>query len=68
MNRLIDQFIWDEIQYLDPELTNDPEFKRIRDRSRRPGVVTKVLFGILYLSFAIDMAAMLFVYICCRVR
>jgi hypothetical protein len=68
MNRLTDQFIRDEIQYLDPELTNDSEFKKIRDRSRRPGAVTKVLFGILYLSFAIDVAAILFVYVYCRVR
>ena len=68
LNRLTDQFIRYEIQYLDPELNRDREFKKIRDRSRGSGMITKVLFGILYLSFAIDVAALVFVYLYCRVR
>ena len=67
MTRLTDQFVSEEIAYLDPELNGDAEFLKIRDRSQEPGIVIKVLFGILYLSFAVDIAALLFVYVYCRV-
>jgi hypothetical protein len=67
MKRLTDQFVSEEIDYLDPELNGDPEFLKIRDRSQEPGIATKLLFGMLYLSFAIDVAALLFVYVYCRV-
>jgi len=66
MKYLTDQFISEQIAYLDPELSDDPEFNRIRQRSQGPGLVTRILFVLLYLSFAVDAAALLFVYICCR--
>ena len=66
MKHLADQFVLEQIGYLDPELNDDREFKKIRRRSQGPGIMTKVLFGILYLSFAVDLAALLFAYVYCR--
>ena len=66
MKHLSDEFILQEIEYLDPELNDDREFRRIRRRSQEPGIVIKILFGLLYLSFAIDAAALLFAYVYCR--
>jgi hypothetical protein len=66
MKYLTGQFVSEAIAYLDPELNDDPEFNRTRKRAQGPGIVTKILFGIIYLSFALDAAALLFVYIYCR--
>ena len=66
MKHLTDQFVFEAIAYLDPELNGDSEFKRIRKRKQGPGIITRILFALIYLSFAVDVAALLFVYMYCR--
>jgi len=62
MKQPTDEFISEEIRYLDPELNCDPEFETIRTRGQHCGTVIKVLLWIVYLSFALDLAALGFVY------
>ena len=39
MKHLSHEFILQEIEYLDPELNDDHEFRRVRRRSQGPGIV-----------------------------
>jgi len=65
MKYLTDKLVSEEIRYLDPELNCDPEFETIRNGSQR--FIIKILLWIVYISFALDLAALIFVYGYCRV-
>lgn len=62
MTHFTDEFIANEIRYLDPELNCDPEFQRIRKRGKGLGFVIRALFGLMFLSIGMDIAGLGFVY------